>query len=331
MAGRLKDIEAIPDIATRLELTDGSAPWRQPPAWLAFFFELGQRVAAAREGGVKTCTVVIPPVRSFAALFSATGAVVGVATTAEPIPDVDTHFGSLASLKYGTPLVVKMGEKVYAAKFSGVTERAGVSYIKVEYEGMTQFLPKQQCHRAQVGPGGKRSLPKSAPVRPGEATSGIHVLLGDDASRFLSVPTVDTVLVGQVSLLQQELESIRVRPASEPVATAALRALLRPSRFLPEGDISRSLLLSDRVSEFELPVADTPHVAVFDGARAFSRYRSHFQDSSWIAVLDRCSARFQEGVDVANQEFAVRRGSAPYLEDLQVPRGTELQAFERAR
>jgi hypothetical protein len=331
MAGRLKDLAATPDIATRLELTDGSAPWRQPPAWLAFFFQLGQRVAAVHEEGAKTCAVVIPPVRSFAALFSATGAVVGVATTADAIPDVETHFGSLASLEHGTPLVVKMGEKIYAAKFSGVTERAGVSYIKIEYDGMTQYLPKQECLRVQVGSGGKRSLPRSARIFQRGSTRAIEVLLGSDAVEFLSVPTVDTVLVGQVSLLEQELASIRIRPEDEPVATAPLGALLRPSRFLPDGGIPRSLLLSDRVYEFELPVADTPHVAVFDGGRAFSRYRSQFRESSWIAVLDRCSAAFGEGVDVANQEFAVRRGPAAYQEGLQVPSGTELQAFERAR
>src|SRR5215468_4627668 len=106
------------DLAGRLELTDGSAPWHCMPDWLGFFLRLGERVAVAHDGGFQqTCVVVIPPVRSFAALFCATGAVVGVATTAEALPDIDIHFASLASLKAGTPLVVKMGKKIYAATF----------------------------------------------------------------------------------------------------------------------------------------------------------------------------------------------------------------------
>jgi len=331
MARRLDEVVVIPNIAAGLELTDGAPSWRHCPAWLTFFFQLGQRVAAAHEEGTKTCAVVIPPVRSFAALFSATGAVVGVATTARAIPDIDTHFSSLASLKPGTPLVVKMGEKIYAARFSGATERSGASYIKIEYKGMIQFLPKQECHRAQVGSGGKRSLPKSVRPSRGGSIRVVEALLGDEAGEFLSVPTVDAVLVGHVTLLTQELESVQIRPEGEPAAAAPLGALLRPSRFLPDGGIPRSLLVSDRVSEFELPVADTPHVAVFDGARAFSRYRSQLGESSWIAILDRCSATFSEGVDVANQEFAVRRGTAAYLGGLEVPAGAELQAFERAR
>ena len=331
MVATLTEAAMIPDVVARLELTDGSAPWSELPDWLAFYFRMGQRVAAAHEGGAKTCVVVLPPVRSFAALFSATGAVVGVATTATAIPDVETHFASLTTLEVGTPLVVKMGEKIYAAKFGGVTERAGTSYIKIMYDGMTQYLPKRECHRAQVGAGGKRSLPKAVRSSSSGSARAVEILLGGDALEFLSMPTVDAVLVGHVSLLEQELASIRIRAQDEPAVSAALGALLRPSRFLPDGGIPRSLLLSDRVSEFAMTVEDTPHVVVFDGARAFSRYRSHFRKSSWIAVLDRCSATFREGVDVANQEFAIRRGTVAYLDGVGVPSGTEVQAFERAQ
>jgi len=144
------------------------------------------------------------------------------------------------------------------------------------------------------------------------------------------VPTVDAVLVGQVSMLEEELTTVAIRPAGHG-DSVPLSALLRSSRFLPDGGISRSLLLSDRTGEFEMPVDDTPHVAVFDGARALSRYRSAFPESSWIAVLDRCSTSLQEGVDVANEEFAVRRGPANHLNALDVPKGTEFQAFERGR
>jgi hypothetical protein len=76
-------------------------------------------------------------------------------------------------------------------------------------------------------------------------------------------------------------------------------------------------------------VRDSPHVAVFDGGRAFSRYRSRFRDSSWIAVLDRCSPSFGEGVNAANDEFAIRRGGAGYDGRFEVPIGTEAQSFAR--
>ncbi len=318
-------------IAGSLEIADASIPWRSLPGWLSFFFQLGERVATAHEAGSRTCAVVVPPVRSFAAVFVATGAVVGVATTSDAVPEVDTHFESLASLDKGTALVVKMGERIYAARFSGVTERGGSEYIKIEYEGMTQYLPKQECHRAQVGQGGKRSLPKKAQRSLSGTTAVVEDLLGDSAGDFLSIPTVDTVLVGKVSLLEQELTAVQIRAAGHRAVTATLGALLRPSRFLPDGGISRSLLVSDRVSEFSMPVNDVPHVAVFDGPRAIARHRSQFPDSSWVAVLDRCSTSFREGVDVANEEFAVRKGPAPYFDEIDVPAGTEAQAFERGR
>lgn len=316
-------------VARSLQIADPSLPWRSMPSWLSFFFRLGGQVATAHESGTTTAAVVIPPVRAFASVFAATGAAVGVATTSQAVPDFETHFSALSTLDIGTRLVVKMGERIYSAQFSGVVERSGNQYLKIEYDGMTHYLPKQECYRAQVGQGGKRVLPKRAQRSDGETSAVIEGLLGDFASDFLSIPTVDAVLVGQVSLMEQEISRVRIRAAGRTEATATLGALLRPSRFLPDGGISRSLLVSDRTSEFAMPVKDTPHVAVFDGPRALARYRSRFPRSSWVAVLDRCSTSYREGVDVANEEFAVRRGPAPDFTDLEIPPGTELQAFER--
>jgi hypothetical protein len=89
------------------------------------------------------------------------------------------------------------------------------------------------------------------------------------------------------------------------------------------------MLVSDRVAEFEMPVSDTPHVVVFDGGRAFARYRTRFRQSSWIVILDRCSPALIEGAEIANEEFATRAGNTDLLDALTVPPGTEVQAFER--
>ena len=315
----------------RLQIADESTRWRDLPQWSRFFVHLGEHVARAQEAGVKTCAVVIPPVRSFAAVFVAAGAVVETARSAQAVPEIDEHFDYLASLEKETRVVVKMGDRIYAAGLRGVVRRDGITYLRVEYDGMTHYLPKQECQRVQVGEGGRRELPR-APRRSGPRISTVvEELLGEYAGDFLSVPTVDTVLVGKASQLQQELECVRIRASDGSGATATLAALLRPRRFLPDGGISRSLLVSERVTEFSMPVEDVPHVAVLDGPRAFARRRAEFGESSWVAVLDRCSASFGEGLDVANEEFAVRCGPAPYFTELDVPPGTEVHAFERGR
>jgi hypothetical protein len=248
------------------------------------------------------------------------------------MPSVDAHFSHLASLAPGTQLVVKMGQKIYNARLVGLSGRPDGPCIKIAYNNMTHYLPKQECYRAQVGAGGKRSLPSTAPRhRTPPVTHLLELFLDGAAGDFLSIPTVDTVLIGHVSVLAQELGHVWLRALGQksPVDATPLLGLLRASRFLPDGGIPRSLLLSDRVSEFVMPVEDTPHVVVFDGGRAFSRYRSRFPKSSWIAVLDRCSPSFAEGAEVANQEFVTRAGPAPLLEGIDAPPGTEWQAFER--
>lgn len=318
--------------APMLEVRDASRSWASLPTWLAFFLELGHRVAIAQDHGSRLCVVVVPPVRSFGASFAATGAVLGVARIADPLPDTAAHFSALQELPKGTAVVVKQADRIYAATLRGVVDRDGAPFLRVEYEhdGLTHYVPERECHRVQVGTGGKRSLSKvGRRGRPAGVTT-IEGILGDRAADFLSVPTVDVVLVGQVTLLEQELTTVSLRPRGQSEGVP-VSALLRSSRFLPDGGISRSLLLSDRTGEFEMPVDDVPHVVVFDGARAFSRYRSAFAASSWITILDRCSTALSEGIDVANEEFACRQHSEPILADLTIPDGTEFQAFERGR
>jgi hypothetical protein len=330
MMGVAQDCQ-VDYLASKIKIGDGAETWQPVPPWLAFFLRLGENVALAHEGGRRVAVVVVPPVRCFAAAAAATGAVIAVACAAQALPGVEDHFGALTQLPPRTPLVVRMGQRIYAGKFAGVADRGQGPVICIEYNGMTHYIPKQLCHRIQVGAGGKRTLPKALPRSSRSDFEVIAAIVGHTiAKEFLSVPTVDVVLVGHVALLAQELAALFVRPASvRRNGGVALSGLLRSARFLPEGGISRSMLVSDRVAEFEMPVSDTPHVVVFDGARAFTRYRADFKLSSWIVILDRCTPGLSEGADVANGEFATRGGEINLTSTLVVPAGTEVQAFER--
>ena len=321
----------VGDLVSKIKISDGTAPWQQVPSWLAFFLCLGEKVALAHESGERVAVVAVPPVRCFAAAAAAAAAVVAVACGAEAVPDVEEHFSALARLPLGTALVVKMGEKIYAAKFAGIMDRGGEPVIHVEYKGMTHLIPKQQCQRIQAGSGGKRTLPTRSPQSTQSDFRSIAAIVGRAvAAQFVSIPTVDVVLVGHVALLSQELTAVMVRATSaHGDQGVALAGLLRAARFLPEGGISRSVLVSDRIAEFEMPVSDTPHVVVFDGARAFARYQARFRQSSWIVILDRCSPALLEGAEIANEEFATRVGEIDLLDKLTVPPGTEVQAFQR--
>ena len=325
--------DQVGDLASKIKIkiSDGTTPWLMVPSWLAFFLCLGEKVAVAHENGQRVAVVAVPPVRCFAAAAAAASAVVAVAREAEAVPDVEEHFSALARLPLDTALVVKMGTKIYAAKFAGVIDRGGEPVIHVEYKGMTHLIPKQQCQRIQVGSGGRRTLPTPSLRSVQSDLRSIAAIVGRNvAAQFVSIPTVDVVLVGHVALLSQELTAVMVRALSASAdECVALAGLFRAARFLPEGGISRSMLVSDRVAEFEMPVSDTPHVVVFDGGRAFARYRTRFRQSSWIVILDRCSPALIEGAEIANEEFATRAGNTDLLDALTVPPGTEVQAFER--
>ena len=130
----------VGDLVSKIKISDGKAPWQQVPSWLAFFLCLGENVASAHETGQRVAVVAVPPVRCFAAAAAAASAVIAVAREAEAVPDVEEHFSALARLPLGTALVVKMGEKIYSAKFAGVMDRGGEPVIHVEYKGMTHLI-----------------------------------------------------------------------------------------------------------------------------------------------------------------------------------------------
>lgn len=329
--GSARDGQMI-GLASKIMVSDGKAQWRMAPAWLAFFLGLGEAVALEHQREHRVAVIVVPPVRSFAAAAAATAAVIAVACRDGAVPNVDEHFRALAQLSIDTPVVVKIGQKIYSGKFAGIVRNKNEPLVQVEYNGMTHYIPKYLCQRIRVGSGGKKSLPKASQRSAGPEAAAVAAIVGQEAAvQFLGVPTVDVVLVGHVALLSQELTAVSARPVSQEGhgAGVTLAGLFRAARFLPEGGISRSMLLSDRVAEFEMPVSDTPHVAVFDGARAFTRYRTVFTRSSWVVILDRCSAGLMEGADVANTEFATRKGESDLMSKLTVPAGTETQAFER--
>jgi hypothetical protein len=317
------------DLESKIEIRDGEMGWQHVPSWLGFFFRLGENVASSHENGHRVAVVLVPPVRCFAAATAAAAAVVRVASSAEAVPTVDEHFDLLAQLAPSTAVVVKMGERIYSGTLAGVNEHGPHAGLTVAYSGMSHFIPKHLCQRVQAGSGGRKTLPRGSTRTNRTEADAITAIVGARvASGFLSVPTVDVVLIGNINLLTQELANISVRAASDLASGGVpLGNLLRSARFLPEGGISRSMLASDRLTEFQMPVSDTPHVAVFDGVRAFARYRHEFKHSSWIVIFDRCSPGLTEGADIANEEFATRTADANLTERLAVPDGTEIQVF----
>jgi hypothetical protein len=74
----------------------------------------------------------------------------------------------------------------------------------------------------------------------------------------------------------------------------------------------------------ELP--GKPALVVFDGARAFRKWRLHFPSVSWFVVLDRSDPEYVNTIQVVEEEYGQRARS----EDLgpPPPLGIEVTMFE---
>ncbi len=69
-------------------------------------------------------------------------------------------------------------------------------------------------------------------------------------------------------------------------------------------------------------------MTIFDGAVSFLKWRDYWRKSNWIVLLDKTESRFQEAVDLLNQEYIEKRIGESLNENMfSLPEGIEIIAF----
>lgn len=315
--------------------------WVTLPHWARFFIRLGTAVSSSSpaQGKARLVIAVSIPARPYAAALSAVGAV--FARAGNPFTaDIADHLAVLRSLPSGAPVIKRSlvtGTKREKGMLVGFVVENGKEYIQFQ-SGMNLRsnipIERADCLEPLVASKSPVRLPKvprvtTVATRPGLITG---VLGPTEAARFANHSRLECILVGNRSALEAEIVGapFAARSGDGQVHKGRLQDILRAKTFLPQGDCSRSEILSLTAKSVSSPALETPTV-IFDGARALLRCSVHWPAANWIVILNRTEWRFADGVALVDDVYEMSDSVALGTSFPPPPLGIEYTAFQTRR
>lgn len=320
--------------------------WVGLPAWASFYITLGSVTANSTKLGARLIVGLALPARAYAAALAAFG--VAITRSAIPLDQVSSseHFQLLCNLKRGAPVSYFDREKDVMLKgiFTGCEVNQGQMYVKIQVQdtspansgGLTRFVSMKNALDVEMLLKGPEKLPKRLTgklVTPLGAFA--RYFLGDDqATVYTRHSRLECLLLGRINLLQREIIETRfaVKTDEQELSEGILQDVLRVRRFIDEDEHFRSEIT--RVDGRKVPVAvgdAIPHVAIFDGATSFWKWRDYLRNSNWIVFLDRTDPYFRNAAEVFNNEY-MSRINDDCLEGIPfVPPGVEILSYYESK
>ena len=317
------------------------------PTWGKFYLELGAAVAWENNAGRSLVTALAAPTRAYAAVLIAAGAVIAKAKTADSNLQLSSedHFKMLSNLPNGTSVILRTGEKADKGKLVGTegqgndgTMMIGVQTQNKKGGSLKTWLPPESSLRIQVSPKTWTRLPASAAKARGvdinRSTFISRVFQGEDLWNFFTRSTLDCVILGTAGRLVREATETKLSVGSRgrEQSAGSVGDILRIRRLHSEGEAFRSDVIPvNSKHNAKLSGEVVPHLVIFDGAVGFLKWRDDWSHCNWIIVLDRTEPRFEEAVQVVNEEYLSRIRDEKLGLSEPTPPSVDLVAFTVAR
>jgi hypothetical protein len=152
-----------------------------------------------------------------------------------------------------------------------------------------------------------------------------------DALTFVTTSRADCLIVGTQTLLEADLTS-EFFYAGDSIGDASggqLQDLVRARDLAGARRYFRSIIVPSAVL-VPPEIRDLrPHVVIFDGGRAYLRWRHLWPDSQQLVIIDRSMSNAEEAAGELSMAFAERTADSGLLGTLKVPPGIEAISFER--
>ena len=318
------------------------------PSWSKFFLQLGASVVQERDPHQNLVVALAVPTLSYAAVLTAAGTIIARAKTLDNNPEVSpeqTHFEMLSSLPVGTSVILRQGEKAVKGKFVGTKDagddgppRIGVQTQNRKGGSLTDWLPPASSLKVQVSSKTWNRLPANA----GSAgNANMHrsefiaqVFQGEDLWDFFTRSTLDCVVLGTVGRLVREATETKLSVGSrgQEQTAGSIADILRIGRLHGEGEAFRSDIFPvNSMHNAKRSGGVIPHLVIFDGAVGFLKWRDGWSTCDWIVVLDRTEPRFEEAVQVVNEEYLSRTTEVELGLSEPAPPSVDLVAYKVAR
>jgi hypothetical protein len=255
--------------------------------------------------------------------------------------DVQARFDGLSRLSLGTPMWIRKKKRRIYGEFQGTDKssvngprlRILISHNKRTDEKTLLLLPKSKARDVGVWrsrTGGVPNKQKGRELIGNEAFVRMF-FQGADVSSAFTKSQLWCLLVGHAGALRSEIGETEFAfgTSGQDTIRGCLQEVLRVRSLLPD----TGTFFSDVVGEVQGTEASP--VVIFDGARAFLRWRHRFEHSDWIIILDRTEQDFPIATDTLNQLF-VNRDEDDSIKDAlgdlpDSPAAVEVLAFREHR
>lgn len=334
----------------RLRYRDLEGHFSALPRWARFYLELGAFALPSTEQIAERQIIAAAiPTRSFAAAFTAVGAVLQDFGGLDDTRSNEEFFEHLCSMPVRTPVKLFKKDKnrkrrVYDGVLLGVERISGERMLKVQVEkpsmseagasGLTHFISVRAARSISLPANEDAVFLANLPIKQkGSKVSSYggfasSVIGPQSIATFASESRMSCLVVGVSSVLKAEiLENSFFCPEG---TEGTLSELLRVKAIVAPGNPYRSNIFaanSRRPPHYD--GESCPRLVIFDGASGLIKWRDRFPSSNWLVLLDEASPNFESGRDVLNHLYVQRNGSDPDIQKLpEVPSGVELLVFK---
>ncbi len=309
--------------------------WINMPYWSASYISLGSALAAQKNPFNRLIVGLAVPVRAYAAALIALGIVTGLVKIPLDSIKESEYLNYLKTIESGSSIIYLVGGNWYPGEFVSINEKEdGVSVHVIWKKGKQQCncgIPlkdarkririvgstKNDSHEKIIG---RRIIPNKEFLD--------LILEGEHANEFVLSSRLECIIIGCINTLRQEIKGLRISFGAKHIE-GTIQDVLRVKKFLSEGSAYRSNIIpTDRDQSSYSSVPDMPYMTIFDGAVSFLKWRDYWRKSNWIVLLDKTESRFQEAVDLLNQEYIEKRIGEGLNENMfSLPEGIEIIAF----
>lgn len=309
-------------------------PPRRIPAWASFIAHLGASLAGS--DAAPTTVALSVPVRDFVAVLAATAAVIRRDQIAPMAPDdLTSHIATLRETPIGAPIkYLAPKDKVHDGRWQGFeispfdrTERLCFELRRKETRklAVTQALNIRLTGETQAN-GQLQARTISTPPL-------LRAVRGESAAvTFVTTYRCDVMLVGTLSVLEAEMTQERFYADGViDSPSGVLQDLARVQQYRDAKRFYRCVTLASASEAARAQMEAKPCLVVYDGARAFLRYRHLWALSHRLVVLDRSAASSEDAADELAQDYAYSQGDSPLLQRFVIPAGFEAVAYEGAQ
>jgi hypothetical protein len=283
------------------------------------------------EGGAPALTIGLTvPARGFSAAFAAAAA----ALTREEIDpmtpgDSELHLATLRETAVGTPLKFHTEAKIFDGRWKGIGLRNGTEMLTFETrQGVTRMLPLDAALNIRLT--GEAASARQLQARQVQTPPLLNAMIGASAAlTYTTTARTDCLIVGTQTLLEEELTSETFYARSRRGGGGVLQDLVRARDLAGARRYFRTIIVPSATGPATAVREAEPHLVIFDGGRAYLRWRKLWPGARQLVIVDRSLSSAEDAASELSMAFIERVKERSLPHRLKVPAGVEAICFER--